>query len=118
MNTYDMAEDALLAVSQLQRLVLTAPVAACYAALDNTGDGAMKTYEAWARMEDGAVIHTTLDEDQVIDMVELDPVDVDAAIEAEGWCGARGATHGLPFVLQQEHDTTPCEAAATYLRQG
>lgn len=57
-------------------------------------------YHAWAtNLHTGIVEECDLNEDNVIDMVELDPVDVDAAIEEAGWCGALGATYGFPFVI-------------------
>lgn len=99
MNTYQEAEDALLLVSHMQRTILDNGVRQCFNALDNGGQ-TMDKYHAWTmNLHTGIVEECNLDEDNVIDMVELDPNDVDAAIEAEGWCGALGATYGFPFVI-------------------
>lgn len=99
MRLNDIGEDALILVSVTQRMIIDSGVAACYDALDN-GGRTMDKYHAWAtNLHTGIIEECDLNDDNVIDMVELDPVDVDAAIEESGWCGALGATYGFPFVI-------------------
>lgn len=77
----------------------------------------MDKYHAWAfNCHTCELQECDLDEDNVLDMVELDPVDVDAAIEAEGWCGALGATYGFPFVICPIGTKTMPKAGRAFIR--
>ena len=74
-------------------------------------------YHAWAFDQHTAELQECdLNEDNVIDMVEMDPVDVDAAIEAEGWCGAYGITYGFPFVICPTGTTTMPEGGKAFIK--
>lgn len=121
MNTADIGEDALLAVSAMQRTILDAGIAMCYRALDNTGDGQMGAnrtllFDVWCGND-----QCQLEGWQLESMVDIDLIDVVAAIEEYGWCGCYGATMGNPFVIQLPADDGEMhlhgEAADTFLNQ-
>lgn len=125
MRLNDLGEDALLAVSAMQRTILDRGITMCYSALDNTGDTIMANpdydvlcYHAWTtNLHTGEVTETDLSEAHVVDMVEMDPNDVDGAIEEWGWCGALGATYGFPFVICPI-GTTTCPADGVAFMRG
>lgn len=77
----------------------------------------MKTYTLLRPAEDGKhfALRLHLTDDDTVWFVELDQVDIDAAIEAEGWCGTY--VNDIPVViLEGTNSDIPPEAKA-YLTQ-
>lgn len=73
-------------------------------------------YHAWIKSEDGAVTHTTLRDDEWLS-IDIDEIDVQAAIAEFGWCGCLGTISGSRIVLQDANDDTLCTAGVAYLRR-
>lgn len=96
-----IAETALLEVSRLQRATLEVPMIA---------------YQVWTNCN-GTVLHDTLHDDEWLS-IDLDPMDVDAAIEDSGWCGTFGVITGHPIVFQMGGDTELRAEALEFLKQG
>lgn len=77
----------------------------------------MGTYQVWVKMPDSTVEHTTLREDEWMTL-EIDTIDADAAIGAEGWCGTFGVLSGNRVVLQAFGEPTIRVEALAYLNAG
>lgn len=60
--------------------------------------------------------HTTLKDDECLS-VDIDEVDINAAIEEEGWCGTYGSMTGNPVVFQAGDEPTLRPEAEAYLTQ-
>lgn len=68
----------------------------------------MTKYNLW---NEHGLIQNSIPERKVARMVSLDLIDIAAAIEAEGWCGAQDI-HGPVIIVAEDNDASdlPSEA--------
>lgn len=111
MNTYLEAEDALIHISRMMRTILDAGVRTCYDALDNTETTTMKTYAILNRH--GLYCVYTLEQMQRDNPTDVGVEDMDAAIEADGWCGTYIDVEPVVVIEGEDHQHgLPTEADA------